>query len=158
MSVTRGHLPVPVESRVQRPGGQRGHRSRRGAPVEPVKPDPGGGHGTEEQHEQRKPHEAELGSRLEIERVGVTRGVGAVRALEPLDDEAAGSRSGERVLGKRVERDLPVAVASALDRSEPFRGRAGRRGLELRFPLERRDGYGGERRDGNPRERHERGS
>ena len=73
-----GHLPVPVEPGVKRPGRERGDWSGGGAGVQPVQPDTRGPDAAEEQQQQGQPDEPQLRGGLEVERVCVR---GRVRAV-----------------------------------------------------------------------------
>ena len=135
-----GHLPVPVEAGVEGPGRKAGRRpaaapgrADRAAPG-PPRPPP---RNTSRNANPTMPSSA---ARLEVEGVGVARGVHAIAFLEPFDEEAAGPEA--RCTGwsaPRLEGDIPIAVAVRVDRAEPRRIGAGRRRRALGLALERRD-------------------
>ena len=131
------HLPVPVQPGVDEPHHHRRRRSRGQRRRAPVEACCGRAHASQEQGQEQRAHEPQLGQRLDVDRMRVHRGLGPVGSAPPLDGEAAGARARERVVGERRQRGVPVRVAQAVRRSEP-RGadrpvrRVLRRALECR--------------------------
>ena len=114
----RGHLPVPVEPRMDEEGGIRagGGRDVRRAPV----PNDATQRCEEHRSEEQQPERPELGERLEIERVGVERAAELewLPGLRPVVAERACARAEQRMRENLV-------VPSDVEVGRPRLGRAG---------------------------------
>jgi len=74
----------------------------------------------EKAEQQREPREAQLGERLDVERVRVLDHLVDLAVAKPVGGEAMHAAARERMIGERVERHLPVVPAVRLESAEAF--------------------------------------
>ena len=148
----RRHLPVPVERAVRAPDRERGHRARHGSRREPAGTRRAGRDAAEERGEQEQPHQAELGRRLELERVGVAHHLRDRALAQPERAERAGPMAAQRGVREALQRDPPVRVAVGVGAAETCRRRP--RAGALRPALDR--GRAGHERHRDDEPRHDR--